>query len=73
MTNEQIFELVGLNPDQIRAVAAGLPAPAAVHVTLPPNVQRPICKACGRPVGLRTCVPIGRPRGNVRTLNPHLA
>jgi hypothetical protein len=55
MTNEQIFDAVGLNADQIRALTTGAAPARPVIVRMPEEITRPICKVCGRPVGLKTC------------------
>jgi hypothetical protein len=54
-----VFALIEVrDADHVRAIAsAGIPS-GPVSVVLPPEVKRPLCKVCGRPVGLRTCVPI---------------
>jgi hypothetical protein len=53
MTNEQIFELIGMNADQIRAVTTAQPIePVAI---LKDETTRPICKVCGHVIGKYTC------------------
>ena len=57
-----LFDSIGTNPDEIRALAAGR-YPTPMRVVLPPDVHRPICVICGRPVGLKTCI--------ARPIQPH--
>jgi len=54
MTMEEIFEAVGLRPEQIREIAQTPDrAPKIVEIKL--ERPRVPCPVCGRPVGLRTC------------------
>src|SRR5215471_1995744 len=73
MKLHEIFEMVGLDAEGIRAATAGASIPSLEVVATPESSekQRPLCPACHRPIGTRTCVPIARARGNTHTLNAH--
>jgi hypothetical protein len=57
MTNQQIFDYIGLSAEQIRMVTKSVPRRSEPIVIETPAEKRPRCVICGQPVGKWSCRP----------------